>query len=256
MLPQASSLCGACREVCPIKINIPRMLLELRHRTAESEDPQENASPRSERFMAGMFARLMRSPGRMGFAARKWAGSRRNCCRDAQEPRMDPQGATSDAVQVDAGAGPADAAGKVVQGSLAGGTEAGRKRSWPQLTPAECPERTKADFLRSVREALGRPGGASPGAVSPAGGDPRRPGGTGLAELDARLRENRPQLLDRLADMAGRGGWNVHRVAGVEAALGCVDSPGRGTRHDEGGPLRAAGLRRSAGGYGAPVAGR
>src|SRR5262245_17056610 len=29
-LPFASSLCGACREVCPIKINIPDMLLELR----------------------------------------------------------------------------------------------------------------------------------------------------------------------------------------------------------------------------------
>lgn len=29
-LPHASSLCGACREVCPVRINIPRMLLKLR----------------------------------------------------------------------------------------------------------------------------------------------------------------------------------------------------------------------------------
>jgi len=29
-LPQASSLCGACREVCPVRIDIPRMLLEER----------------------------------------------------------------------------------------------------------------------------------------------------------------------------------------------------------------------------------
>ena len=29
-LPHASSLCGACREVCPIRIDIPRMLLKLR----------------------------------------------------------------------------------------------------------------------------------------------------------------------------------------------------------------------------------
>jgi L-lactate dehydrogenase complex protein LldF len=29
-LPHASSLCGACREVCPVRIDIPRMLLELR----------------------------------------------------------------------------------------------------------------------------------------------------------------------------------------------------------------------------------
>jgi len=29
-LPHASSLCGACREVCPVRIDIPRMLLKLR----------------------------------------------------------------------------------------------------------------------------------------------------------------------------------------------------------------------------------
>jgi L-lactate dehydrogenase complex protein LldF len=34
-LPQASTLCGACRDVCPVKIDIPRMLLALRHQGAE-----------------------------------------------------------------------------------------------------------------------------------------------------------------------------------------------------------------------------
>jgi L-lactate dehydrogenase complex protein LldF len=29
-LPDASSLCGACREVCPVRLDIPRMLLQLR----------------------------------------------------------------------------------------------------------------------------------------------------------------------------------------------------------------------------------
>jgi L-lactate dehydrogenase complex protein LldF len=29
-LPQASSLCGACLDVCPARIDLPRMLLELR----------------------------------------------------------------------------------------------------------------------------------------------------------------------------------------------------------------------------------
>ncbi len=69
-LPEASSLCGACREACPVKINIPRMLLELRHRTAESEDPDERASSRSERFMAGAYSWLMGSPEQMNFAAK------------------------------------------------------------------------------------------------------------------------------------------------------------------------------------------
>jgi L-lactate dehydrogenase complex protein LldF len=35
-LPQASSLCGACREVCPVRIDIPRMLLQQRHEAAEA----------------------------------------------------------------------------------------------------------------------------------------------------------------------------------------------------------------------------
>ncbi len=69
MLPQASSLCGACREACPIKINIPRMLLELRHRTAESDAPEERAASAAERLLAGAYARMMSSPGKMALAA-------------------------------------------------------------------------------------------------------------------------------------------------------------------------------------------
>ena len=34
-LPYASTLCGACEEVCPIRIQIPSMLLELRRQAAE-----------------------------------------------------------------------------------------------------------------------------------------------------------------------------------------------------------------------------
>ena len=40
-LPYASSLCGACREVCPVKINIPRMLLHLRNQIAEGTQHPE-----------------------------------------------------------------------------------------------------------------------------------------------------------------------------------------------------------------------
>ncbi len=36
-LPYASSLCGACYEVCPVKINIPEVLLELRARVTDRE---------------------------------------------------------------------------------------------------------------------------------------------------------------------------------------------------------------------------
>jgi len=36
-LPFASSLCGACAEVCPVKIDIPKVLLELRSEVRKSE---------------------------------------------------------------------------------------------------------------------------------------------------------------------------------------------------------------------------
>lgn len=44
-LPYASSLCGACREVCPVKIDIPQLLLHLRAEvvegTASGTSPQQ-----------------------------------------------------------------------------------------------------------------------------------------------------------------------------------------------------------------------
>jgi L-lactate dehydrogenase complex protein LldF len=36
-LPYASSLCGACRDVCPVKIDFPKVLLELRHRVVQEK---------------------------------------------------------------------------------------------------------------------------------------------------------------------------------------------------------------------------
>jgi L-lactate dehydrogenase complex protein LldF len=39
-LPYASSLCGACYEVCPVKINIPEVLIELRAQVTDIERKQ------------------------------------------------------------------------------------------------------------------------------------------------------------------------------------------------------------------------
>ncbi len=36
-LPYASSLCGACYEVCPVKINIPEILIDLRAQVVDQE---------------------------------------------------------------------------------------------------------------------------------------------------------------------------------------------------------------------------
>lgn len=61
-LPFASSLCGACREICPVKINIPHMLLNLRSEWAESSGG-DRARPRlSERLAIKAWAFAMRHP--------------------------------------------------------------------------------------------------------------------------------------------------------------------------------------------------
>ena len=50
-LPHASSLCGACREICPVQIDIPRMLLHMRSELAEGRvDPQAKSVPLFERL--------------------------------------------------------------------------------------------------------------------------------------------------------------------------------------------------------------
>ena len=42
-LPFASSLCGACGEVCPVKIDIPHQLVHLRHRAVNEPSPMRSA---------------------------------------------------------------------------------------------------------------------------------------------------------------------------------------------------------------------
>ena len=62
-LPYASSLCGACREACPVNINIPRMLLHLRHKLAESPDRKEATAGKMEKWLATAYVILMKNPG-------------------------------------------------------------------------------------------------------------------------------------------------------------------------------------------------
>jgi L-lactate dehydrogenase complex protein LldF len=58
-LPWASSLCGACYEVCPVKIDIPQVLVHLRARVIREVKPRW--SP--ERLAMDALARLFRSRG-------------------------------------------------------------------------------------------------------------------------------------------------------------------------------------------------
>jgi L-lactate dehydrogenase complex protein LldF len=56
-LPRASTLCGACREACPVKINIPHMLLNLRHQLV-----QRDQTSWVERTLFAIWARVMQHP--------------------------------------------------------------------------------------------------------------------------------------------------------------------------------------------------
>jgi L-lactate dehydrogenase complex protein LldF len=64
-LPQASTLCGACRDVCPVGIDIPRLLLALR-----ADAGSRAASPPWLRFALARYAALATSPARFRFAGR------------------------------------------------------------------------------------------------------------------------------------------------------------------------------------------
>ena len=63
-LPQASSLCSACLDVCPARIDIPRMLLQLR-----ADEVEEKVMPWHERAAERAAARVLSSEKMMRFAA-------------------------------------------------------------------------------------------------------------------------------------------------------------------------------------------
>jgi L-lactate dehydrogenase complex protein LldF len=70
-LPFASSLCGACREVCPVQIDIPQLLLHLRSEISKesTESHPSNKSRLSERIAFKLWASIMTRPRLYKFAA-------------------------------------------------------------------------------------------------------------------------------------------------------------------------------------------
>jgi L-lactate dehydrogenase complex protein LldF len=59
-LPYASSLCGACYEVCPVKINIPQLLLDLRSEVTKAK--AREGEGKLEKLAFRLFAWVMRHP--------------------------------------------------------------------------------------------------------------------------------------------------------------------------------------------------
>src|SRR6185437_12449565 len=76
-LPYASTLCGACYDACPVKIDIPTVLADLRRRIVERPRPGRRGALDRERVamraLAGVFASRRRyeaaqRAGRLGQA--------------------------------------------------------------------------------------------------------------------------------------------------------------------------------------------
>ena len=61
-LPFASTLCGACREICPVRIDIPRILLKLRSDWSEGNKKDRAGSSLLERLSIKAWAFAMRRP--------------------------------------------------------------------------------------------------------------------------------------------------------------------------------------------------
>ncbi|AHH93470.1 LutB/LldF family L-lactate oxidation iron-sulfur protein [Kutzneria albida] len=97
-LPYASSLCGACFEVCPVRINIPEVLVHLRAKAVQAKgkrtpeaiamaalgwvlaDPKRYEAAQK----AGSLARYLARGGRI--SALPWPGSKWTAARDVPAP--------------------------------------------------------------------------------------------------------------------------------------------------------------------------
>ena len=90
-LPYASSLCGACYEVCPVKIDIPRVLVHLRGRVVE-----EGGASRGERAAMRALAWTFADERRYERAQRLGRTAGRRFARDGLISRLPGLGAWTD----------------------------------------------------------------------------------------------------------------------------------------------------------------
>ncbi len=84
-LPWASSLCGACYEVCPVKIDIPSILIHLRGRVV-----RERGAPAGERMAMAALARVFAHRRRYEAAQRAARTASRPLSRDGRIERRLP----------------------------------------------------------------------------------------------------------------------------------------------------------------------
>jgi L-lactate dehydrogenase complex protein LldF len=78
-LAHASSLCGACADACPVRIDIPKMLIELRRQV-----DAQHIAPWPERVVFKTFAWILRSPRLYRLGARLGRAAQRPFVRDGR----------------------------------------------------------------------------------------------------------------------------------------------------------------------------
>ena len=83
-LPYASSLCGACYEVCPVKINIPEVLIHLRNKVVKQQTAGLKLLANPEAMALKSAAMIFRSERRFRAAQRlgriaEWPLVRKDC---------------------------------------------------------------------------------------------------------------------------------------------------------------------------------
>jgi L-lactate dehydrogenase complex protein LldF len=84
-LPHASSLCGACREVCPMRIDLPKLLLALRDAGVRAE-----GSPRWLRWGVYAYRTAAANPARFRLASRLASWGSRLLARSGWIRRLPP----------------------------------------------------------------------------------------------------------------------------------------------------------------------
>ncbi|QMU77653.1 iron-sulfur cluster-binding protein [Streptacidiphilus sp. PB12-B1b] len=82
-LPFASTLCGACYDACPVKINIPEVLAHLRARVVEAERARHRL-PTAEALAMTAAAGVLDSPRRLAAAQKAAALGSRLLARDGR----------------------------------------------------------------------------------------------------------------------------------------------------------------------------
>jgi L-lactate dehydrogenase complex protein LldF len=87
-LPYASSLCGACYEVCPVKIDIPSILVDLRRQHVEAVREQRK-TPTPEAIAMAAASWTMAGPRRFA-AAQRVGRAGRAIARDGRLRRLPP----------------------------------------------------------------------------------------------------------------------------------------------------------------------